>query len=322
MFSKIYAGIQLERNEKPTYEFSLWRSTIVAKRALLGVLLASLVAITTPSDLTAGVHQPAEYELVHRRDVEHTHVKNTRYHFFTEKIIEEAVSHFCTLPPVKKRLQEKLSSEDLREASAEARGRRSGEPRGARLPPAVRPARHTRSPGRGATDWATHNSSHPTCNNKVSVFKCEMSMDARGYYVACLTHTHTHTHADTGAWRTHLLNPSGVFPDARRFIALSCKWPQTVDLNPAHFEVKRCSKQNLTSDNMPLSAHHPRQRAYTLRFAWCKFINLYPRSFRAPSSNAYRKDRTSGCVCAPHHRHTPSSLNTHATAVRARRSCF
>lgn len=59
-------------------------------------------------------------------------------------------------------------------------------------------------------------------------------------------------------WLTHPLNSAGILPPPHlhHFIALLCMWPQAVHLNLAHFKVKWCSEQNLTSNNHPITIVH------------------------------------------------------------------
>ena len=122
----------------------------------------------------------------------------------------------------------------------------------------------------------------------------------------CLYHRCMYT--DTQAWwLTHVLSPSGAFPNPHHFIALSHKWPQTVDLNLARFEVKWHSTHRMRPQTEPLSPHRPWRPAHSSkccpRHAHASLTLAPP----TPSSQAHRKDRHLGGSASPSQHPTPSS---------------
>lgn len=69
--------------------------------------------------------------------------------------------------------------------------------------------------------------------------------------------------------------------------------------------------------------HHPRKCAHTVRSACCKLINLYPRRLLAASSNAFRKEKPSGCVCSsPSIPHIPPSPQHTYNSCKSKESMF
>lgn len=115
----------------------------------------------------------------------------------------------------------------------------------------------------------------------LSTFKNTLSVSA-GMGTA---QAHTHT---GGALVAHVLGIQLAFcPHHHHFSALLCMWPQTVRLNLAHFKVKWCSKQNLTSTKRHCPFICPGNTGQACCLAHSKFINLHPRKSLASSSNAH-----------------------------------